>query len=167
MGDCISVPLAKGQLPKAGVFAEAHGRVAARNIVADIQGGAGAEFDGRGYCFVADVKKAAPAEPVAERGSIKAASQPYQRTDSRKSGLPLILLAGIGIVGLGFAVYYLWPARTTTVSTAPAGSTPTDPRYVAACGQVKPVIPRVFHRLVDRIVGTRSVRWSSQWALSP
>src|SRR3954463_13014435 len=35
-----------------------------------------------------------------------------------------------------------------------AGSTPTDPRYVAACGQVKPGIPRLFHRLVDRIVGT-------------
>ena len=52
VGDCISVPLAKGQLPKAGVFAEAHGRVAARNIVAEIQGGAGAEFDGRGYCFM-------------------------------------------------------------------------------------------------------------------
>jgi len=29
---------------------------------------------------------------------------------------------------------------------------PTDPRYVAACGQVKPAIPRVVHRLVDRIV---------------
>lgn len=51
-GDCVSVPLAKGQLPKAGVFAEAHGRVAARNIVSEIQGGAGAEFDGRGYCFM-------------------------------------------------------------------------------------------------------------------
>jgi hypothetical protein len=34
-----------------------------------------------------------------------------------------------------------------------AGSTPTDPRYVAACGQVKPGIPRLFHRLVDRVVG--------------
>jgi sulfide:quinone oxidoreductase len=52
VGDCISVPLAKGQLPKAGVFAEAHGRIAAQNIVAEIQGGAGAEFDGRGYCFM-------------------------------------------------------------------------------------------------------------------
>jgi sulfide:quinone oxidoreductase len=52
VGDCISVPLAKGQLPKAGVFAEAHGRIAARNIIAEIQGGAEAEFDGRGYCFM-------------------------------------------------------------------------------------------------------------------
>ena len=38
-----------------------------------------------------------------------------------------------------------------------AGSTPTDQRYVAACGQVKPAIPIVIHRPVDRIVGTRSV----------
>jgi hypothetical protein len=30
-----------------------------------------------------------------------------------------------------------------------AGSTPTDPRYAAACGQVKPVIPTLFHRAVD------------------
>jgi sulfide:quinone oxidoreductase len=52
VGDCISVPLAKGQLPKAGVFAEAHGRIAARNIIAEIQGGTEAEFDGRGYCFM-------------------------------------------------------------------------------------------------------------------
>jgi sulfide:quinone oxidoreductase len=52
VGDCVTVPLAKGQLPKAGVFAEAHGRVAARNIIAELQGGAGAEFDGRGYCFM-------------------------------------------------------------------------------------------------------------------
>jgi sulfide:quinone oxidoreductase len=34
------------------VFAEAHGRVAARNIVGEIGGDAGAEFDGRGYCFM-------------------------------------------------------------------------------------------------------------------
>ena len=42
-----------------------------------------------------------------------------------------------------------------------AGSTPTDPRYVAPCGQVKPGIPRLFHRLVDRIVGNRSGQCSS------
>lgn len=30
-----------------------------------------------------------------------------------------------------------------------AGSTPTDPRYAAACGRVKPVIPMVIHRTVD------------------
>ena len=98
---------------------------------------------GRGYCFVADVKKAAPPEPVAERESSNAASQPYQRSDSRKSGLPLILLAGIGIVGLGFAVYYLWPARTTTVSTAPAGSTPTD-----STAQVRSIAVLPFKPLV-------------------
>ena len=42
-----------------------------------------------------------------------------------------------------------------------AGSTPTDPRYVAPCGQVKPGIPKVFHRLVDRIVGNWSAQSSS------
>jgi|RhiMethySRZTD1v2_1073278.scaffolds.fasta_scaffold1864606_1 hypothetical protein len=42
-----------------------------------------------------------------------------------------------------------------------AGSTPTDPRYVAPCGQVKPGIPKVFHRLVDRIVDERSAEYSS------
>ena len=30
-----------------------------------------------------------------------------------------------------------------------AGSTPTDPRYVAPCGQVKPVIPILIHSPVD------------------
>lgn len=42
-----------------------------------------------------------------------------------------------------------------------AGSTPTDPRYVAACGQVKPGIPRLFHSLVDRIVGNAGAESSS------
>jgi hypothetical protein len=48
-----------------------------------------------------------------------------------------------------------------------AGSTPTDPRYVAACGQVKPVIPKLFHRLVDRIAGARPVNRSSPTARAP
>lgn len=54
VGDCTLVPIAegKGQLPKAGVFAEAQGRVAARNIAAGITGAEGAEYDGRGYCFL-------------------------------------------------------------------------------------------------------------------
>lgn len=52
IGDCTAVTIATGQLPKAGVFAEAEGRVVARNIAAEIQGGEGAEFDGRGYCFL-------------------------------------------------------------------------------------------------------------------
>lgn len=52
VGDCTMVPTATAQLPKAGVFAAAEGRVAARNIAADLNGGEPAVFDGRGMCFV-------------------------------------------------------------------------------------------------------------------
>jgi sulfide:quinone oxidoreductase len=46
-GDCTASPP-----PKAGVFAEAEARVAARNIAAEIDGGPGDRFDGSGYCFL-------------------------------------------------------------------------------------------------------------------
>lgn len=52
VGDCTAVPAGQGQLPKAGVFAEAQGRVAARNLAAELTGGPTAEFDGRGACFL-------------------------------------------------------------------------------------------------------------------
>jgi sulfide:quinone oxidoreductase len=52
VGDCTAVPAGPGQLPKAGVFAEAEGRVAARNVAAELAGGPAAEFDGRGACFL-------------------------------------------------------------------------------------------------------------------
>jgi sulfide:quinone oxidoreductase len=52
VGDCTMVPTATAQLPKAGVFAEGGGRVAAANIAADLHGGDGAVFDGHGYCFL-------------------------------------------------------------------------------------------------------------------
>ena len=52
VGDCTQVPTAVAQLPKAGVFAEAAGKVAARNLAADLHGGQGAEFDGHGYCYL-------------------------------------------------------------------------------------------------------------------
>lgn len=52
VGDCTAVPAGQGQLPKAGVFAEAEGRVAARNLAAELTGGPRAEFDGRGSCFL-------------------------------------------------------------------------------------------------------------------
>lgn len=52
VGDCTVVPTASAQLPKAGVFAEAEGKVAAINLAADIHGGDRATFDGRGYCFL-------------------------------------------------------------------------------------------------------------------
>ncbi len=52
VGDCTLVPTAKGQLPKAGVFAAGEGEVAAANIAADLAGGPGATFDGHGFCFL-------------------------------------------------------------------------------------------------------------------
>jgi sulfide:quinone oxidoreductase len=40
-------------LPKAGVFAEAHGRVVAHQIAAEVLGQEAAEtFDGLGYCYI-------------------------------------------------------------------------------------------------------------------
>lgn len=60
VGDVTSVPLPGRYrpdvglvLPKAGVFAEAHGRIAAHQIAAKILGRAPDEaFDGKGYCFL-------------------------------------------------------------------------------------------------------------------
>lgn len=48
VGDCTSVKT----LPKAGVFAEAMGRVAAQNIMAEITPADPARYDGCGYCFL-------------------------------------------------------------------------------------------------------------------
>ncbi|MGH2437509.1 MAG: NAD(P)/FAD-dependent oxidoreductase [bacterium] len=54
VGDVIEIPLAnKMPLPKAGIFAESHAKVAASHIAADITGRrSSATFDGRGYCFI-------------------------------------------------------------------------------------------------------------------
>ena len=54
VGDCTAVPTAKGQLPKAGVFAAGEGAVAARNLAADLGGDDSLRttFDGHGYCFL-------------------------------------------------------------------------------------------------------------------
>jgi sulfide:quinone oxidoreductase len=59
-GDITAVPLPGRyrpeialSLPKAGVFAEAHGRIAAQQIAAKIVGRAPEEsFDGKGYCYL-------------------------------------------------------------------------------------------------------------------
>ncbi|MHB1834558.1 MAG: NAD(P)/FAD-dependent oxidoreductase [Solirubrobacteraceae bacterium] len=48
VGDCTAVE----NLPKAGVFAEALGRVAGANVAAEIAGGQTARYDGTGYCFL-------------------------------------------------------------------------------------------------------------------
>ena len=60
IGDVTSVPLPGRyrpdvglSLPKAGVFAEAHGRIAAHRIAASVLGRPPVEvFDGKGYCFL-------------------------------------------------------------------------------------------------------------------
>lgn len=52
VGDCTLVPTAKGQLPKAGVFAAGEGEVAAANIAAELGFGQGATFEGHGFCFL-------------------------------------------------------------------------------------------------------------------
>jgi sulfide:quinone oxidoreductase len=52
VGDCTRIPTATAQLPHAGVFAAAQGRVAARNLVADLTGSPEQRFDGHGYCFL-------------------------------------------------------------------------------------------------------------------
>ncbi|MGH3734549.1 MAG: FAD-dependent oxidoreductase [Micromonosporaceae bacterium] len=52
VGDCTMIPTATAQLPKAGVFAEAEGIIAAANLAADLHGGDRASFDGHGFCFL-------------------------------------------------------------------------------------------------------------------
>ncbi|AYY14267.1 NAD(P)/FAD-dependent oxidoreductase [Actinobacteria bacterium YIM 96077] len=51
-GDCTLIRTATAQLPKAGVFAEAAGRIAAANLATDLYGGDRPTFDGYGYCFL-------------------------------------------------------------------------------------------------------------------
>jgi sulfide:quinone oxidoreductase len=52
VGDCTLVATAKGQLPKAGVFAAGEAQVAARNIAADLGSAGRSTFDGHGFCFL-------------------------------------------------------------------------------------------------------------------
>ena len=54
IGDMVSIPLVDGKvLPKAGVFAEAHAKVAADRIAASLRGESpSATYDGAGYCFL-------------------------------------------------------------------------------------------------------------------
>lgn len=54
IGDNVALPMANGKpIPKAGVFAEAEGRVAARHIAAALKGQeSSVSFDGRGGCFL-------------------------------------------------------------------------------------------------------------------
>lgn len=52
VGDCTMIPTSNGQLPMAGVFAAATGRVAAANVAADLIGTEPSTYDGRGHCFL-------------------------------------------------------------------------------------------------------------------
>ena len=52
MGDCVAIPNAVGEVPKAGVFAEKEGLVVADQILAAIDGREASTFDGHGYCFL-------------------------------------------------------------------------------------------------------------------
>jgi sulfide:quinone oxidoreductase len=52
IGDCVAIPTAAGEVPKAGVFAEAEGNVAASQILAELGSGVASTFDGHGYCFL-------------------------------------------------------------------------------------------------------------------
>jgi DNA-binding winged helix-turn-helix (wHTH) protein/TolB-like protein/Tfp pilus assembly protein PilF len=82
-----------------------------------------ATVPGRGYRFVADVKAAAAPKRIAEEESFAPAMPPEQRTDRHRGYLQFTFLAGIGIVGLAFALHYLWPTRTAVLK-APTSSTP-------------------------------------------
>jgi sulfide:quinone oxidoreductase len=52
VGDCTVIPTASAQLPHAGVFAAAQARVAADNLLADLDRGSPTTFDGHGACFL-------------------------------------------------------------------------------------------------------------------
>ena len=54
IGDIVAVPMANGKpVPKAGVFAEAEGKIAAQRIAATLKGQeSAATFEGRGGCFL-------------------------------------------------------------------------------------------------------------------
>ena len=82
---------------------------------------------GRGYCFVADVKKAAAVGLIADNDSLNAASHPSRRIDSHKSRLLIVLFCAMGVAGLGFSIYYFWPVVKTATSTAPDIATPIEP----------------------------------------
>ena len=98
---------------------------------------------GRGYCFVADVKKAAAVELIADNDSLNAASHPSRRIDSHKSRLLIILFCAMGVAGLGLSIYYFWPVAKTAISTAPDIATPIKPIMPVRSIAVLPFKPLV------------------------
>lgn len=88
VGDCTAVEA----LPKAGVFAEAMGRVAAQNIVAEITGRSGARYDGEGYCFLEFAERRASAlegnffaKPLPDVRMAEPDTETYARKESFES----------------------------------------------------------------------------------
>lgn len=88
VGDCTAIEA----LPKAGVFAEAMGRVAAQNIVAEITGGSPARYDGAGYCFLEFAERRASAlegnffaQPQPDVRMAEPDAQTYTRKESFES----------------------------------------------------------------------------------
>lgn len=88
---------------------------------------------GRGYRFVADVKRGAgdaageperkavlqPDNGTAARTTVSVSPQSSQRTEKRKTRFSIALLAGIIAVGLGVVGMYLWRARTRSAPDQP------------------------------------------------
>ena len=89
-----------------------------------------ATVPGRGYCFVADVKKAAAVELIADNDSLNAASHPSRRIDSHKSRLLIILFCAMGVAGLGFSIYYFWPVTKTAMPVRSIAVLPFKPLVV-------------------------------------
>lgn len=84
VGDVTEMPLANGMmLPKAGVFAEAQGLVAADRI-ADLLSGreASATFDGEGYCFI----ETGDGKATAVRGRFFASPEPVVEVEEPSTG---------------------------------------------------------------------------------
>lgn len=93
VGDCTTVPTATAALPKAGVFAEGEGHVAARNLAADLGLADPVTFDGQGYCFfelpgreVAVVGGDFFAQPVPEVAMAAPSAEAYQRKVDFEAG---------------------------------------------------------------------------------
>jgi DNA-binding winged helix-turn-helix (wHTH) protein/TolB-like protein/Tfp pilus assembly protein PilF len=101
-----------------------------------------ATVPGRGYSFVADVRRATA--PVPGREASNAASLAYRPAARAKSSPPLILLAGLGVViVLSLATYYLWSTRTTAGQPEPSGATATRPTSQVRSIAVLPFKPLV------------------------
>jgi TolB-like protein/DNA-binding winged helix-turn-helix (wHTH) protein/Tfp pilus assembly protein PilF len=102
-----------------------------------------ATVPGRGYQFVADVRKAIAGDSIAESEDVEAISGSGQDIDSRKRSLVFVMVAAIGIVGLCLGLYYFRPTQNTTLSTSPTGPTPIHSKSQGRSIAVLPFKPLV------------------------